>query len=275
MGRAALILGVMLAFQVSPPRRWADQQKSTQKTAVVIDQQSADEKKDTAKTNSKKPPEKPPWWDVAWSTIALTVIGVVTAIIALCTLRDIKRQTKNAENAAIAARDSANAALLNAKATVNAERAWIDGEIIEAKYNAPTADQVREQIMGKNLSQEPDFTIQVVNRGRTPARIAQWKLLIDFEFSRIENGEALYSKDRALHLLMGTNKPEFLETFDLQPHIDQWESAGEEKKSIIVKVIVEYFDIISGDETLHETSFVYVYSPSGVLDRTSRFNRYT
>src|SRR5712664_2434610 len=60
-----------------------------------------------AKTEPQQRPEKPPWWDVAWSTWALVVIGIVTAYIALGTLSDIKKQTEATKYAADAARKSA------------------------------------------------------------------------------------------------------------------------------------------------------------------------
>jgi hypothetical protein len=63
--------------------------------------------------------EKPPsWWDVAWSTWALVGVGIVAAYLALRTLSDIQKQTKNTKIAA-------DAALLNAQAVINAERAWV------------------------------------------------------------------------------------------------------------------------------------------------------
>ena len=55
--------------------------------------------------------------------LVLSVIGIAGIIVAICTLKIIGRQTEATEKAA-------EAALSNAQAVINSERAWIDGEII-------------------------------------------------------------------------------------------------------------------------------------------------
>ena len=94
-------------------------------SVTVVNNQGAPGKQETkTKTEAQQNPEKTPWGDVP--TWLLVGVGIVAAYIGLQTLADIKKQTKNTRLSAIAARNNAKAALLSAKALVNAERAWID-----------------------------------------------------------------------------------------------------------------------------------------------------
>src|SRR5579859_6888843 len=68
-------------------------------------------------------PERPAWWDVAWSTWALVLVGTAAALLAQRTLSDIRKQTINSKIAA-------DSALLNAQAVINAERAWVIAELV-------------------------------------------------------------------------------------------------------------------------------------------------
>jgi hypothetical protein len=83
----------------------------------------------------------------------LAILGYVGIMLALFLLRKIERQTRAAETAAAAAAETAQAALLQAQAIVDAERPWL---LISV---APS------------LTMENSFTVMVTNRGRTPASI--------------------------------------------------------------------------------------------------------
>jgi uncharacterized membrane protein YcjF (UPF0283 family) len=76
------------------------------------------------------------WHDkVSWvANLILAVVGFVGIIVAWMTLLKIERQTKAGEVAALAAKAGAEAALLNAQAVINAERAWI---VIDVESPAP------------------------------------------------------------------------------------------------------------------------------------------
>ena len=88
-------------------------------------------------------PEKPPWWDVAWATWALTVVGFGGTIAAIWTLLTIRRQTKAIEQQVREMRTGADlteklifeatqqsiAAKKSAEALINTERAWIMVEL--------------------------------------------------------------------------------------------------------------------------------------------------
>ena len=115
------------------------------------------------------PPPPTPWlWRerIAWgANIVLAVIAYFGIMMALSILKKIERQTLSAETAAAAATVSAQAALLNAKAIVDAERPWL---VISVE---------------PSLGQENTFIVMVTNRGRTPAFITgtfeQVKLAVD------------------------------------------------------------------------------------------------
>jgi hypothetical protein len=66
-------------------------------------------------------------YDIAlfWANIALAFVGTVGIVVGICTLRILKRQTEATEDAAVAAKNGAEAALLQAKHTVKSERAWL------------------------------------------------------------------------------------------------------------------------------------------------------
>jgi hypothetical protein len=88
-------------------------------------------------------PEKPPWWDVAWATWALAVVGLCGTIAAIWTLLTIRRQTTAIErqvhemqNTSIQtdrlieeATKQSIAAKKSAEALINTERAWIMVEL--------------------------------------------------------------------------------------------------------------------------------------------------
>lgn len=91
---------------------------------------------------------------IAWgANVLLALLGYAGILAAFSLLKKIERQTKFVETAATAAAESAQAALLNAKAILHAERPWV---LITV---APSP------------SVENGFTIMATNRGRSPARI--------------------------------------------------------------------------------------------------------
>ena len=90
----------------------------------------------------------------AWgANIVLVILGYAGIMLAISTLRKIERQTGYAEEAAQAAANSAQAALLHAQALVRAERPWL---LVTAE---PTP------------SVQNSYTIIATNRGRSPARL--------------------------------------------------------------------------------------------------------
>jgi hypothetical protein len=116
------------------------------------------------------PPSAPALWSlherIAWAAnLVLVILGYVGVMMALSILKKIERQTGYAEAAIEVATSSAHAALLNARAVIQAERPWI----------LITVEPSR--------SIENSFTVMATNRGRTPARIVEtierYKIAID------------------------------------------------------------------------------------------------
>jgi hypothetical protein len=192
-------------------------------------------------------------------TWLLVVVGAVAAYLALCTLDDLKKQTKNTETAA-------DAALLNAQSIINAERAWIDGGIVEAINESK---ELIEKIYGENDAIE--YSLKIVNHGK--ALVASWRIKF------ISGRDTLVQQvSDTLHLLMGSGKSEYLRTFDLRDiFADHWNDILSAKMSVAIDVTIRYFDLIStNNETSHETSFVYRYSAhNGDINRLSGDNKYT
>lgn len=102
-------------------------------------------------------PAPAPWLmhdRVTWGAeLVLVVFGYVGIMMGLSTLKKIDRQTKSVEAAAIAAAESAHAALLNAQAIVESGRPWLLTTV------KPSPDV------------ENSFAVIATNHGRSPARI--------------------------------------------------------------------------------------------------------
>ena len=63
---------------------------------------------------------------ILWgANILLALVGYAGIMLAVATLKKIERQTKYGETAALAAQEASEAALIQAKAIVHAERPWI------------------------------------------------------------------------------------------------------------------------------------------------------
>jgi hypothetical protein len=91
---------------------------------------------------------------ITWgANVLLALLGYAGIVLAVSVLKKIERQTKYGEMAALAAQEAAEAALLQAKAIVQAERPWILIHVAPS----PTI--------------ENGFTVIATNRGRSPARV--------------------------------------------------------------------------------------------------------
>lgn len=108
----------------------------------------------------------PDWWSrtsgviAAIGTVALAIIAVVASCVAIKTLRIMVRQTAANIRAA-------DAALLNAQAVIDSERAWL----------VPAAEFIKPAVLpAVNLfnSQIETVTIRIENCGPTPAWLTDW-----------------------------------------------------------------------------------------------------
>jgi len=227
----------------------------------------------SASAEEKNLPQKsaeqmPPWWDVTWATWALVILALTASVVAYLTFRGVEQQVQemresgkqmqklieHAESqvAAItksvaATQNTANAALLNAQAIINAQRAWISVKL--RRYA------------------EEAFTLSIHNHGRTPGEITLVKHLdkyvptiSDFEpdSNYEEIAEQLYRKiivpgeiweaggfwDDNLRLIM----PDEL-----------YKEVKSSRQRYFIYGVVEYKDTVIGD--LHETRFCFWYNP--------------
>jgi hypothetical protein len=103
-------------------------------------------------------------------TFALTVVGIIGVCFALKTLKLLVRQTALNTFAANAARTGAEAALLNAQAVINSERAWI-----EIDFGPPEKDSLEEE----NEDDFGAYSIVIKNHGRTIAQIESFQFGMD------------------------------------------------------------------------------------------------
>jgi hypothetical protein len=91
---------------------------------------------------------------ILWGAdVLLALLGYAGIVVAVSTLKKIERQTKYGETAALAAQEAAEAALIQAKAIVQAERPWVLIHVTPS----PTV--------------ENGFTVIATNRGRGPAKV--------------------------------------------------------------------------------------------------------
>jgi hypothetical protein len=91
---------------------------------------------------------------IAWgANILLALLGYAGIMMALSILKKIERQSKYVETAALAAADSAQAALLHTQVILHAERPWVLITVVPSP------------------SIENGFTVVATNRGRSPARV--------------------------------------------------------------------------------------------------------
>ncbi|MGB6691303.1 MAG: hypothetical protein WBE76_26010 [Terracidiphilus sp.] len=91
---------------------------------------------------------------ILWAAyVVLACLGYAGIMMALSLMKKIERQTVAAETAAAAAHDSAQAALLNAQALIDAERPWL---VVTVEPSSTV---------------ENGFTVTATNRGRSPAQV--------------------------------------------------------------------------------------------------------
>jgi hypothetical protein len=104
------------------------------------------------------------WLDIGTLGLSalLVVVGIVGAGIALYTLAEIKKEVEHANIIAGAAKDAADAALLNARAVIDSERPWVLVENLILLELLP---------MEHNTPVQTRYEIQ--NYGRTAARLVR------------------------------------------------------------------------------------------------------
>lgn len=118
-----------------------------------------------------KSPDKD-WYDrtAFWVNVVLAGIGFAGVIIGICTLRYLRKQVSENAKATKAAKDAADAALLNANALIASERPWL---LIPLKGNFPDIGPpfLVDRLPGIVQSSATDFRIR--NFGSTPGRVIE------------------------------------------------------------------------------------------------------
>jgi hypothetical protein len=174
------------------------------------------------------------------------------------TLKALRDQGETAQAAAKAAKESADAALQNAKAVVNSQRPWIF-----IKYTI-TGDSPRKA----------DIEIRGVNYGPTPAEI----VCIDFTCVKQERAASLpiepsYRKlpnTYSGHVRPGGDFGIFKTLLASEMTDEMWEEMDRKNQRLTYRGRVIYKDVMSGER--HESRFYYYFSPQpggGMIDRSA------
>ncbi|HEX4022800.1 MAG TPA: hypothetical protein VHX63_16765 [Acidobacteriaceae bacterium] len=216
-----------------------------------------------AVTNSASVPEVWNWHDkVLWgASLTLAIAGIFGIWVAICTLKKVERQTKSGEKAA-------NAALLNAQAVMNAERAWITANI-----HQPSREDMRIREKAENWGLGIGLIFK--NLGATPAKVVSSYVLavmadsIDPDARPIAPKLPLdpdYTVKRGSAVIVGPGvvwmprqKFDFLCTlpkaFFLEGNLSKWEIS---EKALCIYGYIEYSDVF---KRRHTTRFCFTYLP--------------
>ena len=138
------------------PRAAAPESKATPAPGPGSDEEQTGAQPPQIIVNTPPPAAAPwTWHDRAlWgANIVLAVLGYVGIILALRLMKNIVHNTRTSVEASQAALESANAALAQTQAFVDADRPWI----------VVTVEPF--------LTMENSFKVMATNRGRTPARL--------------------------------------------------------------------------------------------------------
>ena len=208
-----------------------------------------------AVVNPAPAPESWPTRDrIAWvANVVLAIVAYFGIILAVSTLKKIERSTRATEAIAMAAADSAQAALLNAQAVIDAGRPWL----------LITVEPSRSIVNS--------FAVKATNRGRCPANMiaSVERIMIAVDEFHLPNTPEYEDQDMGapfvpIILLPGesTTIKSFsrddlkgiCETEELLKRIENWE----EKVFIYGKAL--YRDLIDpADKQVHETSWCCWY----------------
>jgi hypothetical protein len=195
-----------------------------------------------------------PWQDrIAWvANILLVLLGYAGIMIAISTLKKIAQQTHYVEAAAMAASESAKAALEHVQAIVRSERPWV----------LVTVEPSRKV--------ENRFSIMATNRGKGPARILSSleKITTEVEESRLPEtpqlGDAKANAALASVILLpgestgigsfGRDEVKtFCETDEKLKRVENWE------EMILLYGKILYQDLTATGSEQHETSWCFWY----------------
>lgn len=144
---SASLIGQSRPKQETPTNKENNSAKPNLNVSAQNPPSSVNQKTSSEQQSPKSP--LPPWTDPFWPNWALVIITGIAAAIALGTLKDIKKQTVNAKK-------SADAALLNAKAVINAERPWL---LVECEW--------------RKVDKLEGYVFYAINKGKAPAEVIE------------------------------------------------------------------------------------------------------
>lgn len=202
-----------------------------------------------------------------WPLIAVAIGGILVARSTLKTIArqalSMRRQTTHLRNSVIQGRKAADAALLNAQAVINSERAWVEIELGASEKDP----------LDNNDDGFLKYSIQITN-GRTVARIESFQIGADCVVGELRL-EDLSCVTKNFNTLLGDGEKTTVTNIDLGNEFSDWPSIGDATKTGLIQIAVRYRDVVEGS-VLHETSAVYIYNTnSEEPERLSRFNKYT
>jgi len=191
---------------------------------------------------------------ITWAAnVVLAIVSYGAIILAVSTLKKIERNTRATETLAMAAADSAQAALLNAQAVIDAGRPWM---LISVEPSRSVLNS---------------FVIKATNRGRCPANVidSMERIMIAPDESQLpqtpefENQESnppfvpiilLPGESTTLKSFGRDDVKGICESEEIARRIENWE----DKVFIYGKVL--YRELIeSADKPVHETSWCCWY----------------
>ena len=191
---------------------------------------------------------------ISWvANVVLAIVAYIGIILAISTLKKIERNTRATEALAEAAADSAQAALLNAQAVIDAGRPWL---LITVETSRSVANS---------------FAVKATNRGRCPANMitSMERIMIvpdeshlpsTPEYENQNTGAALVpiillpGESTTIKSFSRDDLKGICENEELFKKVENWE----EKVFIYGKVL--YRDLIEpADKQIHETSWCCWY----------------
>lgn len=227
-------------------------QKDDNSSKGVAQAQSADRDTDTSSADENIQIQR----RLVLFTGLLVVAGFITAAV-------IFWQSWETRKSAEAAKIAADAALLNAQAVINSERAWIDGEIIH-----------REQV-GIHC-----YALNISNHGKTPAKLLSYEV----RWGNLSEGVPFSSQSldksriEKLNRLIGSNGPYRVgDWFRVDKMFEDLPLVAAMDTKVICATIW-YEDVIAsqGKRESHKTSFVYYCRPLlDSLERQSTYDDYS
>ena len=173
----------------------------------------------------------------------------------------MRYQTTHLKNSVVQATIAAESARDSAKALVNSERAWIDGEIIGKK------------IPGVGLIH---YSLKLTNHGKTAARVLGYDVQQGFlsEGADFSNETPTTHFSEEAHLLIGSTETETIrDDWNME---DIYANPPDVLSRGAFRVTIRYRDIVGVNSNVHETKLHFVYKVFfAELTPMYEYNEYT